>query len=67
MYFQSHYTVVIANGFKEFYFWVVITDPIPNVILSALHFKHSLLNWRLKFMEMTIVGFTEKISQITRT
>ena len=27
--------------------------PLPNVMFRALYFKHSLLNWGLKFMEIT--------------
>ena len=39
-------------------FWRILyfcsnNGPLPNVIFSALYFKHSLLNWRLKCMEIT--------------
>ena len=52
MYFQSHFGSFCRR------FWRILhfcgnNGPLPNVTFSALYFKHSLLNWRLKFMEMT--------------
>ena len=43
--------VVFADVFEEYYIFCDNNGPLPNVILCALYFKHSLLNWRLKFIE----------------
>ena len=52
MHFQCHYGT-FYQLFEEIYIFCSNNGPLPNVIPSALYFKHSLLNWRLKFMEMT--------------
>ena len=52
IYFQTNY----SNFCRLFWrIWYVCGNngPLPNVTFSALYFKHSLINWRLKFMEMT--------------
>ena len=59
--------VVFDDVFEE-HFWRY-NGPPPNFIFSALYFKHSLLSWRLKFMEMTEYlqnwRLSEQISLIT--
>ena len=52
IYFQSHYGSFYWHVWRISYF-CSNTEPLPNVFFSTLYFKHSLLNWRLKFMEMT--------------
>ena len=44
--------MVIFTNFLNNYIFCGNNGPLPNVIFSALYFKHSLLNRRLKFMEM---------------
>mgnify|MGYP003690561033 CR=1 FL=1 len=51
MYFQCHYGSF--TNFWRIIYCCINNGPLPNVIFSALYFKHSLLNWRLKCMEMT--------------
>ena len=46
--------VVFADVFEEFYVFAAVKDPgHPSVIFRTLYFKHSLLNSKLKFIEMT--------------
>ena len=52
MYFQSHHGSSFGSCCRILHF-CGNNGPLPNVIFCALHFRHSLLNWRLKFMEMT--------------
>ena len=52
IYFQSHYGSFYQHFWRNVLF-CSNTGPLPNVTFSAVYFKHSLLNWRFKFMEMT--------------
>ena len=52
MYFQSHQSSFCLRFWRISYF-CGNNGPSPNVIFSVLHFEHSLLNWRLKFKEIT--------------
>ena len=52
MYFESHYGR-FYRFFEEFYIFTAMMDPFQTSLFSALYFKHSLLKWRLQFMEMT--------------
>ena len=52
MHFQSHLDS-FCQRFRRMLYFCDNSGPLPNVILSTLYFKYSLLNWRLKFMERT--------------
>ena len=46
-------TMVVLPTFWKIIYFCSKNGPLSNVIFSALYFKHSLINWRLKCMEMT--------------
>ena len=52
IYFQTNYSN-LCRLFWRIWYVCGNNGPLPNVTFSALYFKDSLLNWRLKFMEMT--------------
>ena len=52
MFLRSYYGTFCRLLWRTLYF-CGNDGPLPNVIFSALYFTHFLLNWRLKFMEMT--------------
>ena len=53
MYYQSHFGSFCRRFLKNIFYFCDSNGPLPNVIFSGLYFKHSVLNWRLKFVEIT--------------
>ena len=51
-YFLSHFGNFCRHFWRLLYF-CDNNGPLPKVIIRALYFKHSFLNWILKFNEMT--------------
>ena len=61
---------VFTRRFGRILYCCVIMDPVQTSYFSELYLKNSLLDWKLKSMDMTEWfqnrGFSEKFSEITR-